>query len=148
MLGRFDVGEGACLGIGAGALKEPQRGLMVGTKAFDKGSLWSILPMKNGAALKLTTARYYTPNNHSIQATGIQPDIVSRQLELATSPEPARDGIRESDLAGHLENENGAASETVDETTVAERLQDRDFEIGEALNLLKGMVIARRQVDQ
>ena len=104
--------------------------------------------MKNGAALKLTTARYYTPNNHSIQATGIQPDIVSRQLELATSPEPARDGIRESDLAGHLENENGAASETVDETTVAERLQDRDFEIGEALNLLKRMVIARRQVDQ
>lgn len=141
-------GSASASEIVAGALQDHQRGLILGTKTFGKGSVQTILPMKNGAALKLTTARYYTPNNHSIQATGIQPDIVSRQLELATSPEPARDGIRESDLAGHLENENGAASETVDETTVAERLQDRDFEIGEALNLLKGMVIARRQVDQ
>jgi carboxyl-terminal processing protease len=104
--------------------------------------------MKNGAALKLTTARYYTPNNRSIQATGIQPDIVSRQLELATSPGPTHGDIRESDLAGHLENENDASNETVDETAPAELLQDRDFEVGEALNLLKGMVIARRQVDQ
>ena len=124
------------------------RGLILGTKTFGKGSVQTILPMKNGAALKLTTARYYTPNNRSIQATGIQPDIVSRQLELATSPEPTHGGIRESDLAGHLENENGGSNETVDETAPVERLQDRDFEIGEALNLLKGMVIARRQVDQ
>jgi carboxyl-terminal processing protease len=141
-------GSASASEIVAGALQDHQRGLILGTKTFGKGSVQTILPMKNGAALKLTTARYYTPNNRSIQATGIQPDIVSRQLELATSPGPTHGGIRESDLAGHLENENDASNETVDETAPAELLQDRDFEVGEALNLLKGMVIARRQVDQ
>jgi carboxyl-terminal processing protease len=141
-------GSASASEIVAGALQDHQRGLILGTKTFGKGSVQTIMPMKNGAALKLTTARYYTPNNRSIQATGIQPDIVSRQLELATSPGPTHSGIRESDLAGHLENENGASNEIVDEAVPAERLQDRDFEIGEALNLLKGMVIARRQADQ
>ena len=56
--------------------------------------------------------------------------------------------MRESDLAGHLENENTAANPGNEAQAVAERLQDRDFEIGEALNLLKGMVLARRQMDQ
>ena len=141
-------GSASASEIVAGALQDHQRGLILGTKTFGKGSVQTILPMKNGAALKLTTARYYTPNNRSIQATGIQPDIVSRQLELATSPGPTHGRIRESDLAGHLENENDASNETVDETAPVELLQDRDFEVGEALNLLKGMVIARRQVDQ
>ena len=141
-------GSASASEIVAGALQDHQRGLILGTKTFGKGSVQTILPMKNGAALKLTTARYYTPNNRSIQATGIQPDIVSRQLELVTSPGPTHGGMRESDLAGHLENENDASNETVDETAPAELLQDRDFEVGEALNLLKGMVIARRQVDQ
>jgi len=103
----------------------------------------TILPMNNGAALKLTTARYYTPNGRSIQATGIEPDIVSRRLQL--SDQPSRSGTREADLAGHLQNESTDSEDEAGAAVQAERLQDRDFEVGEALNLLKGMVLARRQ---
>ena len=102
--------------------------------------------MKDGAAaLKLTTARYYTPNNRSIQATGIVPDIVSRPLQAADSP--ARAGMREADLAGHLENEAGVAEATDSTTAAGNRLQDRDIEVGEALNILKGVVLARLQTN-
>ncbi len=141
-------GSASASEIVAGALQDHQRALILGTKTFGKGSVQTILPMNNGAALKLTTARYYTPGDRSIQATGIEPDIVSRRLEVATSPASAHSGMRESDLAGHLENENTAANPGNEAQAVAERLQDRDFEIGEALNLLKGMVLARRQMDQ
>ena len=99
--------------------------------------------MNNGAALKLTTARYYTPNGRSIQATGIEPDIVSRRLQFAETP--AHSGTREADLAGHLQNETGGTDHAAEEAEGSEHLQDRDFEVGEALNLLKGMVLARRQ---
>ena len=138
-------GSASASEIVAGALQDHGRALILGTKTFGKGSVQTILPMNNGAALKLTTARYYTPNGRSIQATGIEPDIVSRRLQL--SDQPTHSGTREADLAGHLQNES---TDTDDETGAgeqAERLQDRDFEVGEALNLLKGMTLARRQAE-
>jgi len=136
-------GSASASEIVAGALQDHGRALIFGTKTFGKGSVQTILPMNNGAALKLTTARYYTPNDRSIQATGIEPDIVSRRLQFADAP--MRAGTREADLAGHLENETTDADDAAKEGGGSERLQDRDFEVGEALNLLKGMVLARRQ---
>ena len=139
-------GSASASEIVAGALQDHHRALIVGTKTFGKGSVQTILPMKDGAAaLKLTTARYYTPNNRSIQATGIVPDIVSRPLQAADSP--ARAGMREADLAGHLENEAGVAEATDSTTAAGNRLQDRDIEVGEALNILKGVVLARLQTN-
>ena len=91
-------GSASASEIVAGALQDHGRALILGTKTFGKGSVQTILPMNNGAALKLTTARYYTPNGRSIQATGIEPDIVSRRLQL--SDQPNRSGTREADLAG------------------------------------------------
>ena len=136
-------GSASASEIVAGALQDHGRALILGTKTFGKGSVQTILPMNNGAALKLTTARYYTPNGRSIQATGIEPDIVSRRLQFAESP--ALSGTREADLAGHLQNETAGTDDATEEASGSERLQDRDFEVGEALNLLKGMVLARRQ---
>jgi len=136
-------GSASASEIVAGALQDHGRALILGTKTFGKGSVQTILPMNNGAALKLTTARYYTPNGRSIQATGIEPDIVSRRLQFAEAP--ARSGTREADLAGHLQNETRSTDDAAEEANGSERLQDRDFEVGEALNLLKGMVLARRQ---
>ena len=136
-------GSASASEIVAGALQDHGRALILGTKTFGKGSVQTILPMNNGAALKLTTARYYTPNGRSIQATGIEPDIVSRRLQL--SDQPNRSGTREADLAGHLQNESTDSGDEAGAAEQAERLQDRDFEVGEALNLLKGMVLARRQ---
>ena len=138
-------GSASASEIVAGALQDHGRALILGTKTFGKGSVQTILPMNNGAALKLTTARYYTPNGRSIQATGIEPDIVSRRLQL--SDQPTHSGTREADLAGHLQNESTDTDDDTGTGEQAERQQDRDFEVGEALNLLKGMALARRQAD-
>ena len=83
----------------AGALQDHRRALIVGERTFGKGSVQSVLPLRNGAGIKLTTARYYTPNGRSIQAEGITPDLA---VELRAPPEPAPGGGREADLAGHL----------------------------------------------
>jgi len=140
-------GSASASEIVAGALQDHRRALILGAKTFGKGSVQTILPMNDGAAaLKLTTARYYTPNNRSIQATGIEPDIVSRPLKLADDLQAA--GMRESDLAGHLANESEIAEGSRDSAESPEKqLQDRDLEVGEALNILKGITFSRLQVD-
>lgn len=137
-------GSASASEIVAGALQDHKRAIIMGTKTFGKGSVQTILPMNNGAALKITTARYYTPNDRSIQATGIEPDVVVEDLKLARNEEGPGDTLRESDLSGHLQNENGGSS---GETT-ADRSQpsvDDDFQLREALNLLKGVNIVRAQ---
>ena len=138
-------GSASASEIVAGALQDHHRGLILGTRTFGKGSVQTVLPMRNGAAaLKLTTARYYTPNNRSIQAIGIEPDILSRPLKAAD--EPTRAGFHEADLAGHLENESASGgSDGAAASVSGARLQDRDFEVGEALNILKGITLARLQ---
>ena len=136
-------GSASASEIVAGALQDHGRALILGTTTFGKGSVQTILPMLNGAALKLTTARYYTPNDRSIQATGITPDVVSQPAESSQTPDGDVSRLRESDLAGHLENElqkdNNA---TVD--TKTDPLLVSDPQVREALNILKGMVIARQ----
>ena len=138
-------GSASASEIVAGALQDPQRAIIMGTKTFGKGSVQTILPMNNGAALKITTARYYTPSDRSIQAEGIVPDVVVEDLELRRK-EAGAQRVREADLVRHLENENGEEngnSEAVEDETKATPELDEDFQLREALNLLKGVNIVR-----
>ena len=136
-------GSASASEIVAGALQDHGRALILGTTTFGKGSVQTILPMLNGAALKLTTARYYTPNNRSIQATGITPDVVSQSVESSPTPDGDASRLHESDLAGHLENEL-EKNENVTTDSKIDTLLVSDPQVREALNILKGMVIARQ----
>ena len=139
-------GSASASEIVAGALQDHGRAVIMGTKTFGKGSVQTILPINNGAALKITTARYYTPKDRSIQATGIIPDVEVEDLEF-TRKQSDGGSLRESNLQGHLENENGAdgdsgASNSSDTTGPD---IESDFQLREALNLLKGVNIVRSQ---
>lgn len=136
-------GSASASEIVAGALQDHQRAIILGTKTFGKGSVQTVIPMNNSGALKLTTARYYTPSSKSIQAEGIIPDIVTRQIDISKNRDSGN-RISEADLAGHLENED--SDETVNETRV--KVSDRlkiDHQLREALNLLKGMSLVKRR---
>ena len=89
------------------ALQDSRRATVVGTGTFGKGSVQTIFELPGGAGMRLTTMRYYTPNGRSIQAQGIQPDIVIQSAE-GTGPLP--DVVRERDLDGHLPSERGGES--------------------------------------
>src|SRR5690606_12047241 len=86
--------------IVAGALQDHKRALVMGTQTFGKGSVQTILPLTSSTAIKLTTARYYTPGGRSIQAKGIAPDIIVEESENGSSRR-----MREADLIGHLGND-------------------------------------------
>ena len=150
-------GSASASEIVAGALKDQRRGVIVGHKTFGKGSVQTILPLQNEAALKLTTARYYTPSGNSIQAEGIVPDITIQNVEVTAGKKD--NGIlpfSEADLAGALTNDNdkdpkdkGAkqdadnASDKGDksEAEASNKLAEEDYALYEALNLLKGLYI-------
>ena len=133
-------GSASAAEIVAGALQDHKRAIIMGTRTFGKGSVQSVIPVNNGGALKLTTARHYTPSNRSIQARGIAPDIVVAAGAPATAPQAQRE-VRESNLAGHLENDR--AGETAANHETGAGLAARDYQVGEALNLLKGMSLVR-----
>ncbi|WP_028988703.1 S41 family peptidase [Thermithiobacillus tepidarius DSM 3134] len=100
-------GSASASEIVAGALQDDKRAVIAGMQTFGKGSVQSVLPMRNGAALKLTTALYYTPSGRSIQATGIVPDVEIPSLQEAASKSQP-DFLKEADLSGHLENGDSA----------------------------------------
>ncbi|HED39077.1 MAG TPA: peptidase S41, partial [Chromatiales bacterium] len=125
------------------ALQDHKRAVIMGSKSFGKGSVQTILPMNNGAALKLTTARYYTPAGRSIQAEGIVPDIPLDRINLTAANEPEFEPVSEADLAGHLDNGQGDTENRSEQTEgkVAQHSVDNDYQLYEALNLLKGLYI-------
>ena len=135
-------GSASASEIVAGALQDHRRAVIMGEKTFGKGSVQTILPLGNGSALKLTTARYYTPSGTSIQARGIVPDIPLDRVQI--SQLEAGRGVKEADLARHLESDG--AEDDVEAAKRAQQqdelpLAQRDFALYEALNLLKGLHI-------
>lgn len=156
-------GSASASEIVAGALQDHKRALILGAQTFGKGSVQTIIPMDNGAGLRLTTARYYTPNDRSIQATGITPDIVV-PTELAEPQQDVKDGkdgkdkkkinfLREKDLKHHITNGN---KENIEEETAPPQQEDTgatpeepkkpgdiasDNQLNQALILLKGLAV-------
>ncbi len=149
-------GSASASEIVAGALQDHKRATVIGTQTFGKGSVQTILPLGNNTAIKLTTARYYTPSGRSIQAKGIIPDIV---IEDPTSPTTGR--LREADLEKHLLNDQEKEARDAAQRTTAkpatnsngeekppaplEFASDKDFQFQQALNFLKGMPVATAQ---
>ena len=101
----------------------------------------TIQELRNGSAVKLTTARYFTPGGRSIQATGIEPDIKLSTVKLSKNDQKDRQTYSESDLEGRLANPNGDDSIGDDEKAAEDTLAETDFQLYEALNLLKGLTI-------
>ena len=152
-------GSASASEIVAGALQDQKRAVVMGTRPFGKGWVQTILPVGNGTAIKLTTARYFTPNGRSIQAKGIEPDIVVEDPSM--SAEEDGFGVREVDLEKHLSNPNGgeipdrkpddavrapAVEQPGKEKKPAalepgEVVSKDDFQVNQALNLLKGLQI-------
>ncbi|BFM22260.1 S41 family peptidase [Gilvimarinus japonicus] len=139
-------GSASASEIVAGALQDQGRAVIMGTRSFGKGSVQTVVPISESRAIKLTTARYYTPSGRSIQAQGIEPDVqVERAKVTAVKP---RLRTTEADLAGHLGNTNGedeSDSKSRDQARSAQQsLLSNDNQLHEALNLLKGLNILRQ----
>jgi carboxyl-terminal processing protease len=135
-------GSASASEIVAGAVQDHKRGIILGTKSFGKGSVQTIQELRNGSAVKLTTARYFTPNGRSIQAKGIEPDIKLSTLRISEKDEKSSETYSESDLEGRLSNPNGETDSADDEDKDdSEALAQSDFQLYEALNLLKGLTI-------
>jgi carboxyl-terminal processing protease len=129
-------GSASASEIVAGALQDHKRAVIVGTQSFGKGSVQSVLPIGGNKAIKLTTARYFTPSGRSIQAQGIHPDVYVEQSEVTTYEESY---YKESDLPGHLSNGNDEEDQTnEDDHQISDDLLSKDFQLYQAYTLLKG----------
>ncbi len=134
-------GSASASEIVAGALQDHRRAIIMGTKTFGKGSVQTILSVDKETTVKLTTHRYYTPSDRSIQAQGIVPDIAIERRELAEVDEVER--LREADLQGSLENEDETPAEVETTDSTVNPAVRQDYQLQEALNLLKGLRISR-----
>jgi carboxyl-terminal processing protease len=134
-------GSASASEIVAGALQDHKRAVIMGRETFGKGSVQTIIPINERTAIKLTTARYYTPNGRSIQAEGIVPDIVLDSVTVNARGAGDGEDVKEADLTGHLGNPNGSRQKRGGEAEDAELLVEKDYELNEALNLLKGLAI-------
>jgi len=148
-------GSASASEIVAGALQDHRRAILLGTRSFGKGSVQTIIPLGGQGALRLTTARYYTPSGRSIQASGIDPDIVVEQSRIEKIDAPA--ARRESDLRGALRNPTTGsaptnpgpqpgqqpAPQTSDETAPD---QPQDYQLTRAFDLLRGLTLFNQRV--
>jgi carboxyl-terminal processing protease len=163
-------GSASASEIVAGALQDHKRALVVGTQTFGKGSVQTILPLNNGTAIKLTTARYFTPNGRSIQAKGITPDIVAEEATITSAGDTAKMEVREADLDKHLSNNqdaeagkdakpkdekakddkadpHGAKKDGKAKLEPGEIVSKNDYQFNQALTLLKGLSLLQNRKD-
>lgn len=131
-------GSASASEIVAGALQDHKRAVIMGTNSFGKGSVQTILPLNEDHGVKLTTARYFTPSGRSIQAQGIEPDILVERGQLNAASQPA--GVKEADLAGHLNNQQKQSSHDTKQKT---ELLQNDNQLSQALGLLKGLNVLK-----
>lgn len=127
-------GSASASEIVAGALQDHRRAIVMGTRSFGKGSVQTIMPVSGAGAIRLTTARYYTPAGTSIQATGILPDIEVKQATLDVEENGER--RREANLRGRLDNDQGPNGDAEDERA---DLAERDYQLARAVDLLRGV---------
>ncbi len=140
-------GSASASEIVAGALQDHRRAIVVGTKSFGKGSVQTIMPLRGNAAMRLTTARYYTPSGRSIQSLGVSPDIVVEQpRRTAETEEEANTNNRsEADLRGAISNDSMTEDERrqlLEEQQAAEeaaKLRNDDYQLAYAIDVLKGL---------
>jgi carboxyl-terminal processing protease len=148
-------GSASASEIVAGALQDHRRGIILGTKSFGKGSVQTIIPLGNHGAMRLTTARYYTPSGRSIQAKGIDPDIVVEQATLTKAAPSNRP--HEADLPGALDTKKPDAKKAPDKKSEAkpdagkkkapekkaDKPNPKDYQLSRALDLLRGIALYR-----
>lgn len=140
-------GSASASEIMAGALQDHKRAVIMGTQSFGKGSVQTVIPLDATHAIKMTTARYYTPDGRSIQAKGIRPDIEVKPAELKELDN--QPFFTEADLSGHLEGQDEKASDNKSKASKEKAKEpspsDRDFQLRSALNLLKGLRILNKR---
>jgi carboxyl-terminal processing protease len=148
----INSGSASASEIVAGALQDHHRALVIGTKSFGKGSVQSIIPLQGHGAIRLTTARYYTPSGTSIQAKGIEPDITVEQVRVERAKNNQRRS--EADLPKHLKAEKKKAPAPMPKNHtnvkrngdgVGNIVRPRDFQLSYALDLLRGMALIQRR---
>jgi len=138
----INSGSASAAEIVAGALQDHGRGVIMGTRSFGKGSVQSVMQLAENRAIKLTTSLYFTPEGRSIQAQGIQPDILIEEGLVTRTT--GRTGYTEADLAGHLRNGNDLDDIDGEERQAevsAEQVVSTDYQLQEALTLLRGLSI-------
>ena len=139
-------GSASASEIVAGALQDHRRAIIMGTTSFGKGSVQTIIPVQRDSAMRLTTARYYTPSGNSIQAKGIVPDIIVKQAKIGELEQFSN--RKESDLKGHLENpteKNSNLEKIKKEKNIAE-VKDKkiDYQLNRAIDLLEGISLYKK----